>query len=76
MKDIKLAAEEFFLQNEEVSHPLNPEGIIGTSIGFGEQGIGIIIHIKSSQEVYDVVPSTFKNFKVYKRFESNKDEIK
>lgn len=74
MESIELAAEEFFVKNEKNAHPLNPEGIVGTSIGFGEQGIGIIIHIKSSQEIYDLIPDTFNNFKIYKRFESNKNE--
>jgi hypothetical protein len=64
------AAEQLFDEYEAQTAPLDPTGITGTSIGLGETCIGIIVHIQSSQSVADSLPDIYKNFQVYKRFES------
>jgi hypothetical protein len=68
-EELVKAAELLFDENDALSVPLQVGGITGTSIGLGEDGIGIILHIESSQAVYDAIPDYFKGFKVYKRLE-------
>lgn len=68
-EDLQKAAADFFDENSKMCYPLEPEGITGTSVGSGENGVGIVVHINSSQEIYDLVPDSFRDYKIYKMFD-------
>jgi hypothetical protein len=71
-EELVKAAELLFDQNDKLSVPVQVGGITGTSIGLGEHGIGIIVHIESSKAVFDALPDEFMSFNVYKKWEGNK----
>lgn len=76
LEALQRAAADFFDENPKLCYPIEPDGITGTSIGLGNEGVGIIVHINSSKEIYDLVPASFREFKIYKSFERNQDERK
>lgn len=66
--DIITAAEKFY---DEFYSATDYEGITGTSVWSGPEGVGILVHIRSSEGVLNEIPDSYVGFKLYKKLEQN-----